>query len=52
MQLRELENQQLKEEHRKRVAAAALEEIEFITKPSAEGSDTGKLNKLLTEKKR
>ena len=33
MLLRELETQELEEEHRKQVAASALEEIELMTKP-------------------
>ena len=35
--LRELEIEQLEEDHRKEVAAVALEEIELMTKASAEG---------------
>ena len=50
MQFRELEIQHLQEEHRKKVAAAALEEIELTTKSSADGSDTGKLSELFTER--
>ena len=48
--LRELEIEQLEEDHRKEVAAAALEEIELMTKPSADGSGTGKLSGLFTER--
>ena len=47
--LRELEIEQLEEDHRKEVAAAALEEIELMTKTSADGSGTGKLSGLFTE---
>ena len=38
------------EEHRKQVAAAALEEIELMTKLSSDGSSTGKKSKLFTER--
>ena len=48
--LRELEIEQLEENHRKELAAAALEEIELMTKSSADGSDTGKMSGLFTEK--
>ena len=48
--LRELEIEQLEEDHRKEVAAAALEEIELMTKSSADGSGTGKMSGLLTER--
>ena len=47
--LRELEIEQLEEDHRKEVAAAALEEIELMTRSSADGSDTGKMIGLFTE---
>ena len=50
MKQRELEIGQLEEDHRKRVAAAALEDIELITQSSTDGSGTGKMNKLFTEK--
>ena len=50
--LRELEIQQLEDEHRKQVAAAVLEEIELMTKSSANGSDAGKLSELFTERNR
>ena len=50
MKLRELENEQLEEDHRNRVAAAALEEIELMTKSSADGSGTCKMSELLTER--
>ena len=50
MKLRELEIEQLEEDHRKEVAAAALEEIELMTKPSADGSGTGKMSGLFTER--
>ena len=46
--LRELEIEQLEEDHRNEVAAAALEEIELMTKSSADGSDTGKMSGLFT----
>ena len=46
--LRELEIEQLEEHHRKEVAAAALEEIELMTKSSANGSGTGKISGLFT----
>ena len=46
--LRELETEQLEEHHRKEVAAAALEEIELMTKSSANGSGTGKISGLFT----
>ena len=48
--LRELEIEQLEEDHRKEVAAAALEEIELMTKSSADGSGTGKMSGLFTER--
>ena len=48
--LQELEIEQLEEDHRKEVAAAALEEIELMTKSSADGSGTGKMNELFTER--
>ena len=48
--LRELEIEQLEEDHRKEVAAAALEDIEVMTKSSADGSDTGKMSGLFTER--
>ena len=48
--LRELEIEQLDEDHRKEVAAAALEEIELMTKSSTEGSGTGKMSGLFTER--
>ena len=47
--LRELEIEQLEEDHRMEVAAAALEEIELMTKSSADGSGTGKMSGLFTE---
>ena len=47
--LRELEIEQLEEDHRKEVAAAALE-IELMTKSSADGSGTGKMSGLFTER--
>ena len=50
MKLRELEIEQLEEDHRKEVAAAALEEIELMTKSSADGSGTGKKSGLFTER--
>ena len=48
MKLRELEIEQLEDDNRKEVAAAALEEIELMTKASAEG--LGTLSELFTEK--
>ena len=48
--LRELEIEQLEDDHRKEVAAAALEEIELMTKSSADGSGTGKMSGLFTER--
>ena len=48
--LRELEIEQLEEDHRKEVAAAALEEIELMKKSSADGSGTGKMSGLFTER--
>ena len=48
--LREMEIEQLEEDHRKQVAAAALEEIELMTKASADGSGAGKLSELLMER--
>ena len=47
---RELEIEQLEEDHRKEVAAAALEEIELMTKSSTDGSVTGKMSGLFTER--
>ena len=46
--LRELEIEQPEEDHRKEVAA--LEEIELMTKSSADGSGTGKMSGLFTER--
>ena len=48
--LRELEIEQLEEDHRKEVAAAALEEIELMTKSSADGSGTSKMSEFFTER--
>ena len=48
--LQELEIEQLEEDHRKEVATAALEEIELMTKSSADGSGTGKMSRLFTER--
>ena len=48
--LRELEIEQLEEDHRKEVAAAALEEIELMTKSSSDGSGTSKMSGLFTER--
>ena len=45
-----MEKQRLEEEHRKQIAAAALEEIELLTKPSSDGSSTGKTIELFTER--
>ena len=50
MKLRELEIEQLEEDNRKQVAAAALEEIELMTKSSADGSGIGKMSKLFTDR--
>ena len=46
----ELEIEQLEEDHRKEVAAAALEEIELMTKSSSDGPGTGKMSGLFTER--
>ena len=43
MKLRELEIEQLEKDHRNEIAAAALQEIELMTKSSADGSGTGKI---------
>ena len=48
--LRELESEQLEEDHCKQVAAAALEEIELMTKASLDGPGTGKMSELFTER--
>ena len=48
--LRELEIEELEEDHREEVAAAAPEEIELMTKSSADGSGTCKLSGLFTER--
>ena len=48
--LLELEIEQLEEDHRKEVAAAALEKIELMTKSSIDGSGTGKISRLFTER--
>ena len=48
--LRELEIEQLEEHHRKEVAAAAPENIELMTKSSADGSGVGKMSGLFTER--
>ena len=45
-----MEIEQLEEDHRKEVAAAALEEVELMTKSSADGSGTGKMIGLFTER--
>ena len=45
-----MEIEQLAEDHRKQVAAAALEKIELMTKESAVGSGVGKISELLTER--
>ena len=50
MTLRELEIEQLGEDHRKQVAAAVLEEIELMTKSPADGSGTGKMSEFFTER--
>ena len=42
--------EQLEEDHRKEVAAAALEESELMTKSSADWSGTGKMSGLFTER--
>ena len=49
-QLRKLETQQLDENHFKQIAAAALEEIELMTKPSSDGCFSGKTSELLTNR--
>ena len=46
----ELEIEQLEESHRKEVAAAALEEIELMTKACTHGSGNGKMSDLFTER--
>ena len=48
MKLRELEIEQLEEDHRKQVAAGFLDEIELMTTSSADGSGTGKMSELFT----
>ena len=48
--LRELEIEHFEDDHRKQVAAAALEQIELMTESSADGSGTDKMSKLFTEK--
>ena len=48
--LRELEIEQLEEDHRKEVAVAALEDIELMTKSSADASGTGKMSGLFAER--
>ena len=45
-----MEKEQLGEDHYKQVAAAALEEIELMTKTSADGSATGKMSQLFMER--
>ena len=50
MKLRDLEIEQLEEDHRKETATAALEEIELMTKSSADGSGTGKMSGPFTER--
>ena len=45
-----MEIEELEEDHRKEVIAAALEEIELMTKASADGSGTGKMSGLFTER--
>ena len=47
---RDLEVEQLEEDHRREVAAAALEKIELMTKSSAEASGTGKMSEFFTER--
>ena len=48
--LRELELGQLEEDHRKQIAAAALEDIELMTKSSAKESGTRKMSEFFTER--
>ena len=48
--LPELEIEQLEEDHRKEVAAAALEEIELMTKSATDGSGTSEMRGLFTER--
>ena len=48
--LGELEIEQLEEDHRKEVAAAAFEGIELMTKASADVSGTGKMSEVFTER--
>ena len=50
MKLQEVENEQLEEDHRKPLAATAHDEIELITKSSEDGSGTGKMSELFTER--
>ena len=52
VQLRKLELQQLEEEHCKQVDAAAMEKNELMTKSSPDGSNTGGMSELFTEKTR
>ena len=49
-QLRILKIQQLEENHRKQVAAAALEEIELLTKPSSDRSSSVQTSELFIER--
>ena len=46
MKFRELENEQLGDDHLKQVAAAALEDIELMTKSSANASGTGEMSEF------
>ena len=50
IKMRDLEIEELEDDHRKEVAAADLEEIELMTKSSADGSGTGKMSGLLAER--
>ena len=45
-----MEIEQLEEDHRKEVSAAALQELQLMTKASTDGSGTGKMSKLFTER--
>ena len=47
--MRELQIEQLQEDHRKEVAIAGLEEIELMTKSYADGSGTGKMSEFFKE---
>ena len=48
--MQKLEIQQLQQEYRKQIAAAALEKIKLITKPTSDRSSTGKTIDLFAER--